>query len=779
MHPKAVRGYSGRARALVALLACASIGLHGCTGETGSAGPAGGPGPVGPPGPPGGGGAGGSTPTIPVDNAQSIVVTVLAVSVPADGKPVVDLSLVDEQNRPLSGLPAGSIRFVLARLEPGVNGKSNAWRAVTRRTEAFPGTPPPTPADRVTGTGPKNQGYTETGTAGTWVDQNNGRYRYTFAKSLEGDAEIPYDGSLPHRVGIEIRTSPALTASNIPANNGAFTFSPANGAPIEQSGREIVDNDTCNACHDNLSFHGDARFDLQYCVMCHEANSYDAQSGNTIDMKVMVHKIHSGQNLPSVQAGGFYGIFGFGNAFVDFSHVAYTQDRRNCQTCHQESDADTPQASNWRVTVNREACGSCHDDVNFDTGANHAGVAATDEQCGTCHGPNSNIQNGELRPEVVHVDPVLAAGERFRYEVLQVVDSAPGQMPTVTIRVTDPTNGNAPWDIKANPGPFQGDSGASLGVDVAWSTKPDFTNTGSGSATVTTGTPAQPIRIDFKATAVPDPAFPGGFKATATRPIPANATGSGSALIEGRPTVDVDGNGTRDRIPVASAGKAFAITDAAPAAYRAVVDIAKCNDCHKQLTLHGEARTGNPELCATCHNPNATDINRRAAGSNCETVTGTLDDQTIDFKVMVHGIHAGEIAQYKVCGYNNIGYDFSHVRYPGKLNNCEGCHLPGTYYPPDAATALATTLDAAPAGNPDRSTPLGDVAVTPGTAVCSTCHTDVAARSHMELNSGSFVAVKAADSTIAVAPETCSTCHGEGRSADVRTVHGIGQFTAN
>ncbi|MBP9592947.1 MAG: hypothetical protein KBE42_12800, partial [Steroidobacteraceae bacterium] len=227
-----------------------------------------------------------------MDNAQSIVVTVLAVSVPADGKPVVDLSLADEQNRPLSGLPAGSIRFVLARLEPGVNGKSNAWRAVTRRTEAFPGTPPPTPADRVTGTGPKNQGYTETGTAGTWVDQNNGRYRYTFAKSLEGDAEIPYDGSLPHRVGIEIRTSPALTASNIPANNGAFTFSPANGAPIEQSGREIVDNDTCNACHDNLSFHGDARFDLQYCVMCHEANSYDAQSGNTIDMKVMVHKIH-------------------------------------------------------------------------------------------------------------------------------------------------------------------------------------------------------------------------------------------------------------------------------------------------------------------------------------------------------------------------------------------------------------------------------------------------------------------------------------------------------
>jgi OmcA/MtrC family decaheme c-type cytochrome len=172
----------------------------------------------------------------------------------------------------------------------------------------------------------------------------------------------------------------------------------------------------------------------------------------------------------------------------------------------------------------------------------------------------------------------------------------------VTIRVVDPTNGNAPYDIKANPGPFQGDGAASLAVDIAWSTRPDFTNTGSGSATATTGSPAQPFRIDFKATAVPDPAFPGGFRATATRAIPADATGSGSALIEGRPTVDVDGNGTRERIPVASAGKAFAITDAAPVAYREIVDIAKCNDCHEQLQLHGGNRNGDPQGCLVCHN---------------------------------------------------------------------------------------------------------------------------------------------------------------------------------
>ena len=505
--------------------------------------------------------------------------------------------------------------------------------------------------------------------------------------------------------------------------------------------------------------------------MCHESYSFDAQTGNTIDLKVMIHKIHRGQ-LPT----GPYGIFGYRNNFYDYTDVQFTQDQRNCETCHEENDANTPQASNWRLTVNRETCGSCHNNVDFDTGANHGGVAATDDTCGSCHGPSSNFG---LRADQVHFDPLLRAGEKFAYEVLKVVDSAPGQKPTVTIRVTDPTNNDAPYDIKAPGGPFQVGS-SSLRVDVAFSTRPDFTNTGSGSATATTGTPAQPISIDFKANGVPDPAFPGSFKATAAVAIPAAATGSGSALLEGRPNVLIDGR--LSAVPVVSAGKTFAITDAQPVAYREIVDIAKCNDCHKQLSLHGSNRTGNAELCAVCHNPNATDINRRIAGSNCESVTGTLDDQSIDFKVMVHAIHAGADAGYKVCGYNNTGYDFSHVKYPGKLNNCEGCHLPDTYYPPDSTKAIATTFDAAPASNPDRSTPLGDVATTPATAVCSTCHSGQAARNHMLSQSagGATDAIKAADSSTPGAPiEGCATCHGPGRAADVKAVHGVGEFKYN
>jgi OmcA/MtrC family decaheme c-type cytochrome len=751
-----------------ALLACAALALAACSGDTAKKDSGGGAGPVDPPGPPPTGGSG-----VPVASAVFIRSTIVSATIPEDGKPIIEVRLVNESGQPLIGLPAANISFVLARLEPGINGKSNGWRAITRRTEAFPGTPAPVPASAVTGTGPTNQATTEAATKGKWVEGNqaNGQYFYTFAQSVKGIDDIPFDPALVHRVGLEIRLRPAGATAFIPANNATFTWAPTTGGAVD-SGREIVDNDTCNACHDNLVFHGGARFDLQYCAMCHESYSFDAQTGNTIDLRVMIHKIHR-DNLPTKP----YGIFGYGNTWYDFSDIQFTQDQRNCQTCHEESDADTPQASFWRTNITREACGSCHDYVSFETGAGHGGVAATDDQCFTCHGPNSNFG---LRPDQVHFDPLLRAGEKFKYEVLNVADSKPGQKPTVTIRVTDPTNNNAPYDIKAAGGPFQ-IGNASLRVDVAFSTRPDFTNTGSGSATATTGTPAQPISIDFKANGVPDPAFPGGFKATATVAIPAAATGSGSALLEGRPNVRIDTNGDgvleTVAVPVTSSGKTFAITDTTPVPYRTVVDINKCNDCHKQLSLHGENRAGNAELCATCHNPNATDVSRRVAGSNCQTVTGTLDDQTIDFKVMVHAIHAGAIAGYKVCGYGNTGYDFSYVRYPGRLNNCEGCHLPGTYYPPDASVALATTFDVG-----DRSTPLGDVATTPATAVCSVCHTSQDARNHMLSSAagGSVTAVKdAASRTPSTAPETCAACHGPGKAADVKKVHGVAEFNYN
>jgi hypothetical protein len=81
-----------------------------------------------------------------------------------------------------------------------------------------------------------------------------------------------------------------------------------------------------------------------------------------------------------------------------FSDILYPQDHRNCTTCHEETDADTPEASNYRITVNSAPCGACHDattqrivagvpqgsapaPINFQTGQGHgpANLAVQDD----------------------------------------------------------------------------------------------------------------------------------------------------------------------------------------------------------------------------------------------------------------------------------------------------------------------------------------------------------------------------------------------------------------
>ena len=55
--------------------------------------------------------------------------------------------------------------------------------------------------------------------------------------------------------------------------------------------------------------------------------------------------------------------------------MVYTGDILDCRGCHDENDPDTPDAGNWISVPTAEACGSCHGDVNFETGENHAGGA--------------------------------------------------------------------------------------------------------------------------------------------------------------------------------------------------------------------------------------------------------------------------------------------------------------------------------------------------------------------------------------------------------------------
>ena len=523
----------------VFLAACTgSTGATGATGNTGATGPQGPSGPTGP------------VTALDVSTATQLTATITSVTFPASGpmKPVVKFQLLNQVGQPISGLKAGNLGFAIAKLvPPGTQLKAvppltaapapatfSQWQSYIYLT-ANPAPANGSTTTQVVGTTPQPQATVEAGTAGTFVDNGDGTYQYTFAKDISKDPAVTYDATLTHRVAFEIR-------GVAPANSPVYTVQPATGATTSLASREIVDDQTCKNCHSELAFHGGARTSVQYCVMCHNPSSIDPSSGNSIDFKDMFHKIHMGADLPTVKAGAHYYIFGFRNAISDYSDVEFPvhdasnnnaatsgPGQRFCSTCHDTTDTNAPQAGNFASAPSAEACGSCHDDVNFATGANHsaANLVATDTDCVTCHGPSSTIDNGALQVVTVHQNAVDIAAAKFKFAVVSATNTGQGQTPTVTIKVTDPTNNSAPYDITAPGGPFTTGS-ARLVVDLAWNTA-EFNNIGSNSATApATGTPNQPLSLNFLGTSpAPTNNGDGTFTLTSAVAVPAGVTGSG------------------------------------------------------------------------------------------------------------------------------------------------------------------------------------------------------------------------------------------------------------
>lgn len=724
--------------------------LAACEGDDGPRGPAGPSGQIGPPGPPA---------PVSIGNATEINAEITNVSI--NSAPIVEFMLSDDTGRPIIGLPAGSISFTIARLVPGSNGDASRWESYITREEMADGEAPDALASAT-------QATTENGSNGSVQDNNDGTYVYFFATDVANVPGITYDATLTHRVSFEIR-------GFVEVKNPVYTFRPSDNATSGLFTRDIVKVATCNRCHEKLALHGDARFETRTCVLCHNPGSADQDSGNTVDFKVMIHKIHRGAELPSVVAGGSYVIYGFGENDHDFSHVHFPQDIRNCTNCHDPDDPETPDAENYLTVPTREACGSCHEDVDFETGAGHsaANFAASNSECTVCHSDGGFVGSVDESHALLALD----AAREFEFNILSVTGTNPGDTLAVTFSITDPTSMDARYDIQTDAPFIQGSGASRIAIDIGWDTRA-YNNEGSQSATVNTGTPAQPISLD--------PLFGGSvetgnnvFTVTSTVPIPATASGTGVVAIEGHPAYDLDGDGVverSERIPVRNASMFFEITDTTAVPRRQVVDIAKCNNCHQPLSIHGNNRTDNIDVCVTCHNPNATDINRRdEAGVDVSTAPDGKDEEATDFKRLIHAIHGADKREndFIVYGFGGNEHDFGHVEFPGILNNCETCHLEDTYYPVGPGVQ-ATTIDT----GADRSTAYDDVNITPTAAVCSACHDSNLARVHMEQNGAAWDVVQAADGILnsmsrGAVTETCAICHGPGRIADIEVVHGF------
>ena len=178
--------------------------------------------------------------------------------------------------------------------------------------------------------------------------------------------------------------------------------------------REIANTDSCNRCHENLSFHGGARFEVKDCVTCHNPGSADANSGNTVDMTVMTHKIHFGENLNTD-----YCLYGHNDGLNCYGDVGYPQDIRNCSNCHDAGDSETADASNWYERPSVDACGACHDDVNFDSGVNHglAELPTNNSECVTCH---ASDPNSEIEVRQAHRMLEVEGAENYSFNILDI-----------------------------------------------------------------------------------------------------------------------------------------------------------------------------------------------------------------------------------------------------------------------------------------------------------------------------------------------------------------------
>jgi len=793
-------------------MALLSMLLAACSGTTGSAGPAGPAGATGPSGPSTTGSARN------VSTATAITGTITAVAI--SGPPVVQFQLADENGAPLQGLPAADLGWAIAQLVPGQNGTSSQWNSYIYTT-VTPGACPDGVA--ACDTTPKTQATVESAASGALVDHGDGTYQYTFKTDVTNVPNVVYDAALTHRVGFEIR-------GLAQANNAPYTFQPSTGATTGIFSREIVETATCDNCHTMLNAHGGARVDVRYCAICHNPGTTDPYSGNTLDLKVMVHKIHSGNTLPSIQTasgpnttpalGIGYWIIGYMESLNNFNTVLYPQDTRNCQTCHVQTIPAATQAANYSAVPTAEACGACHDNVNFATGANHsaAHIVANDSQCTTCHGSTSTIDNGELQVIAAHVIPEDVEAAKFLYIVNNVTFKSTGGnlYPVVNFSVVDPTHNNAPYNILTaapfagiDPGsgkPVCADDAARLAIDIAWDTS-DYTNWGSG---ITPSTWGQPISLNPLAgcgTATPAPGLTGpnsagAFTMTSATPLPNPPAGTncppagGTAcpaianvgvVIEGHPGVVTTGPGAA-AIPVTSAVGYGNVAGGAPVARRTVVDAAKCDVCHNLLALHGTNRNNNTQVCVACHNPASTDVSERQSLSAATPGIDGLWEQSIDFKYMIHSIHDGSVrgaagSPFVIYGYMGSINNFTDVVYPGQINRCDACHVGTSYYPVDDTAVQATTFHTGLAKNAPPPTVGNPISTSANMAVCSACHFDALTQAHMVQNGGSTTVAKDAEGrTIPGATpantETCGICHGAGGVADVQVVHNVPATTA-
>ncbi len=689
------------------------------------------------------------TPTI-----QNIVVSV-GTSTP---NPIVNFTVKDQTTGlGIVGLTANIIptggttpitnrlAFALAELVNDPQAGTTAWQSYIIATSTISGS-------TITGRPSSEPG---TGFPGsTLVDHNDGSYTFTFGQNVVNgpiSAFYPFDATATHRLTIQF-SSPAAPAGSpfstlYAAANAVYDFRP-DGNPVTVT-RNIVGKRACQACHgtfyisdeDAAAVHGGSRTDPNYCVVCHTYQRVNGRTvssptstglltGNTYVLSgptgsnfaqaeavIFFHKIHRGEDL--ALQGSFVG--------EALNEITYPQDIRNCTACHIGADGD-----NWKNKPTRKACGSCHDNISWQSAppagfiAHSGGVPMSDDSlCGACHTPGSNIVLGtEVGISGVHVavvppDPTDArlggTNTHTNAEYIAAAGVVPfGSGAAQVVWIVDSVtvaNGHPSIKFKFHDNTSNTDLVFTAPTSTASELMPNFA--GSPSAYFVWATPQDGVTApaDFNQSAsayirnvwngaissatatITGPDGSGFYTLTRTgTTIPSTAVmvtgGIGYTYGSGSPPL-VQTN--LSAYPYNATTGVGGLSVPAPNVWkvatgytgrRVAVDTAKCDACHGALgvapTFHAGQRNDAP-TCSFCHNPNR-----------------TSEGWALNASTFVHAIHGTSkrtvLFTWDATSVTGDEPDdgFFKTTYPNVLNNCLACHVSGFY--DFSASAYTPTL---------------------------------------------------------------------------------------
>ncbi len=578
--------------------------------------------------------------------------------------------------------------------------------------------------------------------SGTLTDNEDGTWSYTYIATVD----TPKENDLIHRACFQFwlnadAANPCvdfIPATTFSAADGTTGSSLADGFYDDNHARKIVNEQSCNSCHDRLVMHG-ARTETDFCVTCHNPGTTDANSGNSVDFKQLIHKLHFGRSLPTnIEDNKPYKIWGYNNQEHDYSKTSYPQEVKNCSRCHageedilfsQKQGVPLPKAvttldgHNWVSMPTKPACESCHEKLftgnvklNGNKPATNHTSFTSEKGCAGCHRDQGSDMPDHIQVNQAHRNFANEWGQNLILSIISVTQTSEGDTPKVTFAVLnqagenlnllDPEQmcTNAKFDLR-------------MPSDAAKDYRSRISSNGGMADLLVEGDNEFSIQLSD---------------------MVGQDINTIAAMIDFNfPSICDDSSSEKVRLDAVITYHASTVENATKR--RKVVDVAQCNNCHERFLSVEQYHSGtrgvnNPEACIACH------------GSEFAT-----SDRTREFGLLMHGIHGSAIREVP-----HKDWTPEKLQFPGNIADCSSCHEGNSYTLP-----LPIVREAIKVTSSTYSSAIG--------AICSSCHDSSISKAHMESAGGAIFDASFDDANST--EETCSTCHAVGKIADVSMVH--------